>query len=145
MKHAFTIIEVIISVVILALVGVALLQNGAKSLDIFEHLRKKEDISDYLTIIANHPNPDYNHLTKALEDFLPQFAVDDDELRKLLKQKFRYQESYIKAELPTLEGFDQEEEEQEQESPNLINVNFIKLSITSKKGGDYIYRLELNE
>jgi len=143
MKNAFTIIEVIISVVILALVGVALLQNGAKSLDIFGHLRKKEDVSDYLTIIANHPNPDYNHLTKALEDFLPRFRVDDDELRKLLKRKFRYQEIFIKAELPTLEGF--EEQEQEQESPNLIDVNFVKLSIASKEGGDYIYRLQLNE
>ncbi len=143
MKRSFTIIEVIIAVVILALVGVALLKSGALNLTLLEKIEKKERFSDYLTIVANHRNPDFNHLSKAIEDFLPNFHPEDSELRKLFKTKFAYQENFLKVELPTLEGFDEEEEEPVAQNP--ININFIKLSIRNKEGGDSIYILELNE
>ena len=144
MKKSFTIIEVIISVVILALVGVALLKSGALNLTLLEKVGKKEAFSDYITIIANHRNVDFNHLSKALEDFLPQFKPEDDELRKIFKEKFSYREKIVKVKLPALEGFDEESEE-EPAAQNPIDINFIKLSIKNDESGDYIYILELNE
>ena len=64
--------------------------------------------------------------------------------RKILKQKFAYQEEIVKIKMPTLEGF--EEEEEEQETPqNPININFVKISFKNERGGDFFYLLELNE
>ncbi|MRI59226.1 MAG: hypothetical protein C6H99_06960 [Epsilonproteobacteria bacterium] len=142
MKRGFTIIEVIISVVVLALVGVALLRSGAMNLELLEKIKNKQNGIDLITIAANHRNEDYNHLTKALEDFLPFSGVDDDELRRILKKKYLYKEYILKAKMPSMdEGLD----EDDQESENIINVSFVKLSLQNEEGGEYIYVLELDE
>ena len=143
MKRGFTIIEVIISVVILALVGVALLKSGAMNLELLEKIKNKQNGIDLITIAANHRNEDYNHLTKALEDFLPFTGIDDDELRSFLKEKYLYKEYVIKAKMPSMDSFDEDEEQQGTE--NIINVSFVKLSLQSDKGGEYIYVFELDE
>jgi len=159
MKKGFTLIEVIISVVILSLVGVALLKSGAMNLSNMEKIAKKEEFVDYISIVVNHRNPDFNHLTKALIDFLPEINIEDDELRKILKKKFKYQEYEIKLTPPTLEGFDEEnfsdeiefvdnEEEDNNDKDQFqspFEVALIKLSLQNEEGGDYIYILELRE
>ncbi|MRJ01819.1 MAG: type II secretion system protein [Epsilonproteobacteria bacterium] len=151
MKRGFTLIEVITAVVILALLGVALLKNGGDTLSFMEKIEKKERVNDYLTIIALHRDPDYNHLTKGLEDFLKINVLDDD-LRQILKEKFTYQEREVKVKMPMLDDFNQTLEggegdlDEEMAPENPIAVSFVKLTIHSdKKGGGFIYLLELNE
>jgi len=146
MHRAFTIVEVLISVVILALVGTALLKNAGMNLDFLKKISNKEEAIDMMTIIASHRNPDFNHLQKSLYDFLAkEYLLDDNDLQKLLREKkIKYQESPIKISLPTLEGFDEEDKE-EQHPQNPIDIQLVKLSATSKSFGDYLYILELNE
>ncbi len=146
MKNSFTIVEVLISVVILALVGTALLKNAGINLDFLKKISSKEEAIDVMTIIASHRNPDFNHLQKSLYDFLAkEYLLDDNDLQKILHNtKVKYQESPIKISLPTLEGFDEEDQE-EQQPQNPIDIQFVKLSATSKSFGDYLYILELNE
>ena len=145
MHRAFTIVEVLISVVILALVGTALLKNAGMNLDFLKKISSKEKAVDVMTIVASHRNPDFNHLQKSLYDFLAkEYLLDDNDLQKILRDtKVKYQETPIKISLPTLEGFDEEDQEQQPQNP--IDIQFVKLSAISKSFGDYLYILELNE
>jgi len=145
MKKAFTLIEVVIAVVVLALVGTALLKNAGFGIDFMEKVAKKEKSIYNLSIVIAKRNPEYNHLKKSLYDFVePYFAIDDLELLKILKaKKFLYQEKEVKIPLKPLEGFSQglgEEEEQNVEE-NSINVTMRKISIRGD-GGDYIFIME---
>jgi hypothetical protein len=139
MKRSFTLVEVIVAVFILVLVGTALVKNGADSLEFLQKLRQKERSIDFVTIFANHPHPEYNRLTKSLEDF-SGYSSSDDELRKLLKRKFSYRQQMLKVTVPTLEGFD---EEQEESSP--INIHIVRISFKSDPFGEFFYMLELDE
>ena len=139
MKRSFTLIEVIIAVFILALVGAALVKNGSATLDFMHRLHQKERSIDYITIFANHPNPDYNNLTKSLEDFLG-YSSTDDALRKILKEKFLYRQQILKVPMPTLEGFDEEQKES-----STVNINVVKVSFTNSRNSEFFYMLELNE
>ena len=145
MHRAFTIVEVLISVVILALVGTALLKNAGMNLDFLKKISNKEEAIDMMTIIASHRNPDFNHLQKSLYDFLSkEYLLDDNDLQKLLRDtKIKYQEAPIKISLPILEGFDEEDQEEQPQNP--IDIQFVKISAVSKSFGDYLYILELNE
>ncbi len=152
MKKSFTILEVLISVVILALVGTALLKNADMNLDFFKKVSKKESAINIMTLIVSHRNLDFNHLKKSLYDFLAkEYIIDDNELQKVLRNtKVKYQEIPIKISLPTLQGFDEEhqgehQKEQEEQPQNPIDIRFVKLSATSKSFGDYLYILELDE
>ncbi len=145
MHRAFTIVEVLISVVILALVGTVLLKNAGMNLDFLKKISSKEEAVDAMTIVASHRNPDFNHLQKSLYDFLAkEYLLDDNDLQKLLRDtKIKYQEAPIKISLPILEGFDEEDQEEQPQNP--IDIQFVKLSAVSKSFGDYLYILELNE
>ena len=146
MHRGFTIIEVVIAVVILALVGTALIKNGSDGIEFLQRVDKKNEAIDMALIAANHRNPDFNHLQKPLEDFLHNnYLIDDMELQKLLKnQKFKYLETYPKVEMPVLEGFEEEEPE-EPTQENAIPLQVVKISLQGKDLGDYFYLLELNE
>ena len=139
MKKSFTIIEVVIAVVILSLVGTALLKSAGINLDYFQKVSKKEQFSDFLTIVANHPNKDYNHLTKSLYDFLQNdFFIDDNELLSMLKNtKIKYIETDVKLKLPSLDS-------NETKNTNSFGIRLKKLSIISKDGGDYIFIAEID-
>lgn len=148
MKRSFTIIEVLVSVVILALVGTALLKNAGMNLDFLKKVSKKEEAVNIMTLIVSHRNLDFNHLKKSLYDFLAkEYNVDDNELQKVLRDtKVKYQETPIKISLPTLQSVDDgNQEEQEEQPQNPIDIRFVKLSATSKSFGDYLYILELDE
>jgi len=145
MHRAFTIVEVLISVVILALVGTALLKNAGMNLDFLKKISSKEEAVDVMTIVASHRNPDFNHLQKSLYDVLAkEYLLDDNDLQKILRDtKVKYQETPIKISLPVLESFDEEDQEERPQNP--IDIQFVKLSAASKSFGDYLYILELNE
>lgn len=146
MHRGFTIIEVIIAVVILALIGMALIKNGSDGIEFLQRVHKKNEAIDMAFIAANHRNPAFNHLQKPLEDFLQNsYLIDDMELQKILKkQKFKYLETYPKIEMPVLEGFEEEDSEEVMQE-NAIPLQVVKISLQGKDKGDYFYVLELNE
>ena len=146
MHRGFTIIEVVIAVVILALVGTALIKNGSDGIEFLQRVHKKNEAIDMALIAANHRNPAFNHLQKPLEDFLQNsYLIDDMDLQKILKsQKFKYLETYPKVEMPVLEGFEEEDSEEAMQE-NAIPLQVVKISLQGKDIGDYFYVLELNE
>ncbi|MRI83431.1 MAG: hypothetical protein C6I00_03335 [Nitratiruptor sp.] len=143
MQHrAFTLIEVVIAVMILALVGVALLRSGGENATLLQRVETKGRMSEYIALVAAHRNPTWNRLSKRLEDFLG-LNVLDDELRHLLKSSFRYQEQEVKITMPTLTEFNQSQEEPEERYENPLGLSLIKVSIQNEDGGDYLYLLEM--
>lgn len=146
MHRGFTIIEVVIAVVILALVGTALIKNGSDGIEFLQRVHKKNEVVDMALIAANHRKPDFNHLQKPLEDFLQNsYLIDDMDLQKLLKsQKFKYLETYPKVEMPVLEGFEEKNSEEVMQE-NAMPLQIVKISLQGKDIGDYFYVLELNE
>ena len=146
MHRGFTIIEVVVAVVILALVGTALIKNGRDEIEFLQRVYKKNEAINMALIAANHRNPAFNHLQKLLEDFLQNsYPIDDIELQKILKsQKFKYLETYPKVKMPVLEEFEDENSEEAMQE-NAISLQVIKISFQGKDLGDYFYVLELNE
>ena len=146
MHRGFTIIEVVVAVVILALVGTALIKNGSDGIEFLQRVDRKNEAIDITLIAANHRNPAFNHLQKPLEDFLQNsYLIDDMDLQKILKnQKFKYLETYPKVEMPVLEGFEEEDSEEAMQE-NAIPLQVVKISLQGKDIGDYFYVLELNE
>ncbi len=146
MHKSFTLIEVIVAVVILALVGVALLKNGNNGIDFLQKISQKDSTIDTVLIVANHRNLSFNHLQKSLEDYLQtSYSIDDMEVQKIVKsKKFKYLETYPKIDLPVLEGFEEENQDNAEEE-NAFPLQIVKISIMGKKDSSYLYMLELNE
>jgi hypothetical protein len=140
MKKSFTIIEVVIAAVILSFLGVALLKNAGLNIDYFERVSKKAQITEFAGIVANHLNPEFNHLKKSLYDFIEkEYYIDDSEIVKSLKDaKFTYIEDELKLDLPSME-------DNESKGDNILGIKLKKLSVISENGGDYIFAAELNE
>ena len=147
MHKSFTLMEVVIAVIILALVGTALLKNSSDGIEFIQKISQKNQAIDAIAIVANHRNPSFNHLQKSLEDFLQDsYHIDDMDVQKIIKnKKFKYLENYLKIEMPILEGFEEEPQESIQENENIIPLRVVKLSIQNREKGDYLYILELNE
>ncbi len=135
---AFTLIEVLISVTILSLIGGALLKNAGINIAFFSKLEKKNNAIDAMSIVARHPNLDFNRLQKPLYAFIESsYTIDDDELKSFLKkEQFIYQERTLKVTMPKLESFDKQEK---QENENLIDLDLVKISIHNQELGDFIY------
>jgi len=145
MKQSFTLVEVLISIFIITLLIGALLQNSESSTTFLLKIEKKSYIEDYLTIVANHPNSNFNHLQKSLYTFVEgDYLIDDLEFKKLLKNKkllYREQEESL---------FPEKDKNIKLESNDLNNSNdnlgikLKKLTIFDNKEreGSYIYLVQ---
>ena len=72
-KKGFSLIEVLVAVMILAVVGVALMQINVKNQKISEFIDKKTKLSQISSIIGFHHKTDY----KKLQKLKNQFVADD--------------------------------------------------------------------
>lgn len=97
MRHGFSLIEVMIATVILAVVGVALLQMGSKNQKIDEYVERKSSIAHLTSIIGFHHDPKFNNTQKNLYDFLKNdYTIDNMEIKSLLeKRSVRYVEQKV--------------------------------------------------
>jgi prepilin-type N-terminal cleavage/methylation domain-containing protein len=97
--RGFTLIEVLISVFILSLVGGSLLSLNKSNLKLLSF--KESHIQDYknLSVIANHLDPKYNHLTKSNYDLIKNsYQIDNREIKEKLqstKNKISYEKKEI--------------------------------------------------
>jgi len=93
--RGFTLIEVLVSVFIIALVGGALLSLNKSNIKLLAF--KESHIQDYknLSLIANHLDKKYNHLTKSNYDLIKNsYQIDNVSIKKQLqkaKNKITYQ------------------------------------------------------
>jgi len=93
-KKGFSLIEVLVAVMILAVVGVALMQINVKNQKISEFIDKKTKLSQISSIIGFHHKTDYKKLQKSIYDFLKNdYEIDNTYIKqKLDSYKIYYDE-----------------------------------------------------
>lgn len=98
-KKAFSLVEVIVAVVLLATVGMTLLKIGTNNQDIILFTQNYAKKTDLFSIPFNHKNQDFHNTTKSLYDFLQGSYDLDDESRKTLKSiKVNYKHKEVMSE-----------------------------------------------
>jgi len=93
-KKGFSLIEVLVAVMILAVVGVALMQINVKNQKISEFIDKKTKLSQISSIVGFHHKTDYKKLQKSVYDFLKNdYEIDNTYIKqKLDSYKIYYDE-----------------------------------------------------
>jgi len=94
MRKAFTLIEVMVSVIIISVVIMALLQMRGNSSHIFLELGKRIEINQFASFIIGNNNYGFENKATTLDKLLDDFEVDSDLRRKLkrVKVKILYRE-----------------------------------------------------
>ena len=108
MRKGFTLIEVMVSVVIISVVVATLLKLFANNAHIFAISAKKTNISMLGTLLLGVPDLGYEKEDIYLDDIVGEFKVEN-ELRQILKSKKVYLDY---EELLLMDGADFEEEAQ---------------------------------
>lgn len=117
MRKGFSLVEVIIATVIIAVVGISLLEMGTKNQKIDLYIDKKSSLSQYSSIISFHHKSDFNNLDKTLFDFIEKdYDIDHDEVKKFLKSE---KVSYKEQEILTLDFGESNESEESKENMRL--------------------------
>ncbi len=87
-KGGFTLIEVIVSVLLISIVGMALLEISSKNTRVISFLEKKREVPIALSFIAFHGTPDGNNLEKTLLDIIDaDYNIESDRLKRYLESK----------------------------------------------------------
>ncbi len=152
MTKAFTLIEVLVSVMILAVVGTGLLQISSNSKDNFMFLKAKGEFDRLASIAFVHNNQKYHHKEITLYDFIKDdYSGIDDDLRRYLKGiKVSYSHEEV-ATFNPLEGSvdaqDKNEEDNQDEKQDLgqaaLNLSIIydKIIVSRGKNAAYAYKV----
>jgi prepilin-type N-terminal cleavage/methylation domain-containing protein len=145
MSRAFTLIEVLVSVMILAVVGTGLLQISTNSKHNFIFLKEKSEFDRLASIAFTHNNQKFHHKDITLFDFIKDDYHDiSDELRKYLKN---IKVSYSDKEVSTFNPLENETQEEEQEETNPLQNNlnltiiYNKITISKEKNSAYAYKV----
>lgn len=85
-KKAFTLVEVLFAVVLIATIGLALLQSSSNNTKLMRYSTKKRDFIHKFSIFAINMNEDLHNKSKTLFDLLNNKYSLDDETRRMLKQ-----------------------------------------------------------
>jgi prepilin-type N-terminal cleavage/methylation domain-containing protein len=86
MKHAFTLIEVLVAAMIASIAGMALLQMNSNNTHLFKQIKQRSSTSETMSLIALHSDKKYNKTTKSLYDILGDtYDIKNDDFRKYLK------------------------------------------------------------
>ena len=95
-KKAFTLIEVMVSVMIISVVILALLKMKSNNSFIFTSLKKQNEVQQYISLIID--NKDYKDKNKdtTLDALIKEFHVDDELRRKLKNQKIKLIHNEVK-------------------------------------------------
>lgn len=122
MHKAFTLIEVMISVVIISIVIIALLQMNGNNSFIFSNLLKNSSANQYASFFISNQDYGFEDKKVNMDDLVSDFKVED-ELRKKLKDvkiEILYQEleKIDLSSTPTTD--DEESDEQEPIDENKI-------------------------
>jgi len=146
MTKAFTLIEVLVSVMILAVVGTGLLQISTNSKQNFIFLKEKSKFDRLASIAFIHNNQKHHHKEITLYDFIrDDYEKIDDELRKYLKlYKVNYNHEEISTFNPLGESIDEQEQHEGSEdlkNPIDLTIIYEKISIQKDKNAAYAYKV----
>ncbi len=140
--NGFTLIEVLVSVVILAIVGVGLLQISVNSKKNFEFLRDKISFDRLSSIAFTHNSNDLHNKDMTLYQFIEDSYGDiDDDIRKYLdniKVTYRH-EAFSTLSLPG------SNDQNDSESDNGMDLTLIyeKITVFGKHYSTFAYKVYL--
>ena len=125
-RKAFTLLEVMISVVIISVVIMALLKMHANSTYLFENINKTKEMNQYLSLFVANSDYGFEKKSITLDQLVKDFSLDDD-LRDKLKE-IKSEIKYTQLEKLDLGDVDTMGKLQSQENIDDVNkttVNFI--------------------
>jgi prepilin-type N-terminal cleavage/methylation domain-containing protein len=144
-KRGFTLIEILVSVMILAIVGTGLLQMSINAKRNFEYLRDKEKFDTLASIAFVHNDISLHNKDLTLYEILEDSYTDiDDEVRSYLKS---IKIGYTQKQISSLSiGDDQNETTDKDESESvdsLFNLTLIydKITVFDKNSSTYTYKI----
>ncbi len=146
MTKGFTLIEVLVSVMILAVVGTGLLQISTNSKHNFIFLKEKSKFDRLASIAFTHNNQKYHHKEMTLYDFIrDDYDKIDDDLRKYLKTfKVKYNHEEVSTFSPLGANMDEKSQSEETdtlESPIDLTIIYEKISLQKDKNAAYAYKV----
>ena len=111
-RKAFTLIEVMVSVVIISTVIMALIKLFANNTHIFSSLQKKNQMSQSLSFMMSNYNYGFSDEKVSLDDLLEDFDVESDLRRELKASKVEIVYTEIDTiDMSEFDGTDEENEE----------------------------------
>ena len=146
-RSGFTLVEVLISVAILAAVATGLLQIATNSKANFSYLMSKASFDRIASIPIMHNNLKYHHAEKNLYEFLRNdYAIKEDEIRKALK---KIKVAYTQEEFTIFAPLSEDNVTQSENTKNLahdttisLRLIFDKITIFDKHNATYVYKLQ---
>ncbi len=147
-KKAFTLIEVLVSVVILSTVAVLLFEISTNSKNSFSYLSQKASFTTLSSLPLMHNDPKYHNSDKTLFEYIRyDFDIKDDELRKYLKEKkIHYSQEEYAAFSPLSEGDDEaiiDASEEEEQNMMDFTIIFDKVLIGDKQQSTFVYKIDI--
>jgi len=147
-KKAFTLIEVLVSVVILSTVAVLLFEISTNSKNSFSYLSQKASFTTLSALPLMHNDPKYHNSDKTLFEYIRyDFDIKDDELRKYLKEKkIHYAQEEFAAFSPLGEGDDEAvKDTSEEKEQNMMDFTIIfdKILINDKQQSTFAYKIDI--
>lgn len=137
-RRAFTLIEVMVSVMIISVVIMALIQMNANNTYLFSTTKKQLKTKQYLSLLIGNKEYGFENKNIYLDDLLRDFEVEDDLRRKLKSKKYEiiYQE---------LESIDLSEDKNDTEDSNNANIvlEIGKSVLKSKDDSSSMMRLRI--
>ena len=153
MRKGFTIIEILISVVIISTLLTGLLRLTSNSTTYLNKIFNGANNRLLASIIGLNSNPVFNRSDKRLSDFLTKYNIENSELRKYLNdEKFTYKEKSIskifigddanKSE-NEIDDISDMENKDEDTSSIFIQLEFFKITISNKNQKLNLYTVRL--
>ena len=147
-KKAFTLIEVLISVVILSTVAVLLFEISTNSKNSFSYLSQKAGFTTLSSLPLMHNNPKYHNSDKTLYEYIRyDFDIKDDDLRKYLKEKkIHYHQEEFADFSPLSESNEIVEYNEEMgQGTDGFTILFDKIQISNKQQSTFLYKIDIKQ
>jgi competence protein ComGC len=148
-KKSFTLVEVLISITIISIVGLALLKLNANSTKMINYLSEKSGTNEHISLFAVNLNEDLHNKKKSLYEIIEKkYNIRNDDVRKALKNK-EYNIKYKEISVTNLLEEDVEDNElvdenaNDEESQASLILTISKISISNEKQGAYINYMTL--
>jgi len=88
MKKSFTLIEIVITVMIISIIGFALLQMQSNTIQTLELLDKRLKVNKYSSFIFSNISDKYHNKHKTVYEFIKdRYNLNDDDLIRYFKEK----------------------------------------------------------
>lgn len=115
-RDAFTLIEVMVAVMIIAVVIMALLQMYANNTHIFSSMKQQTKINQYSSFLISNENYGFKDKNIYLHALLRDFDLENDLRRELKETKIKM----LYKELKTIDISDQNDDEDIEASSGLV-------------------------